>query len=136
MLLRCAESFLNLIDTKYIIHIGRSGKLIKIQLTFDKEDAHHLMGLHYLSDRYDPRNRAKIFKDILHSPEYLKKLSSSVHWTPYLENRVICTSFLSEIIENNRTVIRYNPKRHHFHSKISAEYLLSCKNDYLQTQEL
>ncbi len=134
MLLRCAESFLSLINTRYIIHLGRSGKLVSFKLSFDQEDAHHLMGLHYLSDRYDPRNRAKIFSDILHSPEYRKYLSSSNHWTPYLENRVICTSFPSEIIENNGTIIRYNPKRHNFHSKISAEYLISFENNYLTSE--
>ena len=50
-LLECVQSFSRLIGTHYIIHLGRAGKSVSFEILIEKEDAHHLMGLHYLTDR-------------------------------------------------------------------------------------
>ena len=123
-LIACAQAFNNLIGTKYIIHLGRAGKLAKFTVTFEKEDCFHLMGLHYLIDRRDNRNRGLILDELLTNPKYRHRVASSKHWIHDLENRVACTTVLEQILDDNNTIYRYNPKRLFFHSQIKAEYLL------------
>ena len=127
-LYQCVDAFNRLAGTSYIIHLGRAGKRLAFEIQIDKEDCHHLMGLHYLKDRPDARNRRRIFEDILCSREYREHLASSELWTPELENRVACTTLLERILDDNGTIIRYNPKRHRFYTMIRAEYLFAHKN--------
>ena len=128
LLYNCIFEFSKLIGTIYTFHIGRNGKHIAFNITISVEDFHHLMGLHYLLDYKDRRSRDKIFSDMLTSEEYRKKLSSSKHWTPELTYRVYATTILRNILEDNNTIIRYNPHKLNFFSKIKAEYLLTNKN--------
>ena len=124
-ILNCARSYAKLIGTQYIIHIGRGGKHSAFIILIEKEDFHHLMGLHYLSDRFERRNRERIFDDILSSEQYRAWLSTSEMWNHDLEMRVACTSVLPDILDDNGTIIRYNPKRLTFYSTIKSEYLFS-----------
>ena len=123
IILQCVRNYYTLIGTRYIIHIGRAGKHISFEITVEKEDCYHLMGLHYLTDRPDKRSRAKIFDDLLSSKEYRNHIASSELWTEELESRVICTSVIDRFLDQNYSIIRYNPKRTYFFSKISSEYL-------------
>lgn len=123
-LLACVQAFDNLIGTKYSICLGRSGKLATFTITIDKDDAYHLMGLHYLQDRIDKRNRGKIFDALLTDPVYRHRIASSSHWSDDLSNRVACVTILEKLLDDNSTVFRYNNKRLQFLSQIEAEYLL------------
>ncbi len=127
-LLACTHAFNDFIGTRYIIHLGRAGKIAQLTITFESEDCHHLMGLHYLRDRDDRRNRSKIFYDLLSDPDYRDYLASSKHWTDTLEARVSCTALLEQILDDNRTIYRYNNKALQFTSSITAEYLLANAN--------
>lgn len=124
-LLSCAESFSKLLDISYHIVLGRAGKSIAFNLTFTKYDCHHLMGIHYLLDRPDRRNRARIFDDILTSAEYRQHIATSDFWTDKVTERITCTSIIEQLIDDNHTIFRYNPSRSSFYSQIKAEYLLS-----------
>ena len=124
-LLSCAQSFSSLIGTQYIFHIGRSGKLASFEIMIEAEDFYHLSGLHYLTDRPDRRSRSRIFNSISLSAEYRNYLTSSEHWTDDIENRVLCTTLLSKILDSNSTIIHFNPNRLHFYSEIKADYLIS-----------
>ena len=128
-LLACVQAFDKLIGTEYNIHLGRAGKLVKFTVTFEKKDCFHLMGLHYLQDRRDNRNRAVIFDEILTNPKYRHRIASSMHWNDDLENRVACTIILEQLLDDNSTVFRYNPQRLFFQSHIKAEYLMA-NSDY------
>lgn len=132
-LFACAHAFNDLIGTRYIIHLGRAGKIAQLTITFESEDCHHLMGLHYLRDRADRRNRAKILNDLLEDPDYRDHIASSKHWTDTLESRVVCTTILEQILDDNRTIYRYNNKQLQFTSSITAEYLLANANYPLRT---
>ena len=125
-LLACVQAFDKLVGTKYIIHLGRAVKLAKFTVTFEKEDCFHLMGLHYLQDRRDNRNRAVIFDELLTNPKYRHRIASSKHWNDDLEGRVACTTILEKLLDNNITLFRYNPRRLFFQSHIKAEYLMAC----------
>lgn len=113
---------------KYVIHLGRNGKYAIFTITIEKEDCHHLMGMHYLRDIEDRSNRGKIFDRMMSDPGYLERLASSTQWTDELENRVACTTVLEQILDDNKTIYRYNPKRLFFYSQIKAEYLLAQNN--------
>ncbi len=123
-LLACIQAIDNLIGTKYHIHLGRAGKLAAFTITFKKEDVYHLMGLHYLQDRIDNRNRGKIFDSLLTDPIYRHRIASSSHWSEDLSSRVACATMLEKMLDDNSTVFRYNHKRLPFFSQIEAEYLL------------
>lgn len=127
-LLACVQAFDKLIGTRYSIHLGRSGKHAIFTVTIEKEDFFHLMGLHYLQDRRDNRNRGIIFDDLLTDPRYRHRIASSKHWNNELENRVACTTVLEQILDDNRIIYRYNPKRLFFYSQIKSEYLLAQNN--------
>ena len=128
-LLMCVQAYNNLIGTHYIIHIGRAGQVTTLSITFEAEDCHHLMGLHYLRDRNDRRNRSKIFYDLLEDPDYRNHIASSKHWTETLDTRGSCITILEQILDDNRTIYRYNKKQLQFTSSITAEYLLT-NSDY------
>lgn len=127
-LLACVQAFDKLIGTKYVIHLGRSGKYAIFTITIEKEDCHHLMGIHYLRDIVERSNRGKIFDRMMSDPGYLARLASSTQWTDELKNRVACTTVLEQILDDNKTIYRYNPKRLFFYSQIKAEYLLTQNN--------
>ena len=127
-LLAYVQAYDKLIGTKYIIHLGRGGKHAIFSVTIEKEDCHHLMGIHYLRDIEDRSNRSKIFDRLMSEPHYRERLASSTQWTDELENCVACTTVLEQILDDNNTIYRYNPKRLYFYSQITAEYLLAQSN--------
>ena len=124
LILDCLTAFTNLLNIRYHIILGRAGKHVSFVLNFCKEDCYHLMGLHYLTDRRDRRSRTKIYDSLISSEEYRKYISSSDSWTEELKGRVLCTKMIEQLIDDNRTVFRYNTKNYMFFSKIQAEYLL------------
>ena len=123
-LLECVKSFQHLLDIRYHIVLGRAGKHMHFDLTFDLADCHHLMGLHYLVDRHDRRSRTKIITQLINSEKFRKHIASSDYWDESLKNRLACTKLLESYLDDNNTVFRYNPKRYRFYSHIKAEYLL------------
>lgn len=61
----CVDSFSSLLDTEYRLILGRKGEAVSLNITFDKKDCFHLMGLQYLTDRPElSRDRGKIFDEI------------------------------------------------------------------------
>ena len=123
-ILDCITSFQNLIDLRYHFVLGRAGKHMSFNLTFELGDCHHLMGLHYLADRPDRRNREKIIHELLTSEDFRRNIASSIYWDTDLINRLNCTTHLESFLDDNSTIFRYNEKRTRFYSRIKAEYLL------------
>jgi len=61
----CVESFIPLLDTEYHPVLGRKGIAVPLQISFNKKDCFHLMGLQYLIDRPElNRDRGRIFDEI------------------------------------------------------------------------
>ncbi len=133
LLLKCVQSYTELISVRYHFVLGKAGKIREFDLTFDKSDCYHLMGLHYLADRKDRRGRNIIFDNLVNSEIIRKYYATSQYWTDEITDRIVCTSNLKEILENDNCVFRYNPKKLEFYSRIRAEYLVDyepiVKND-------
>ena len=128
-LLQCVEAFSRLLDIRYHLVLGRAGKSAQFSITFDKADCHHLMGIHYLEDRSDRRGRGIIFDDLANPIESREYFASSSFWDAELTDRVICTTNLETILDDNHTVFRFHHKRLQFFSKIKAEYLLDYSHE-------
>ena len=135
-LYQCILAFQRLIDTKYYIVLGRAGKTRSFDLTFSEYDCHHLMGIHYLSDRPDRRSSAKIFEELLISTEYRTHIASSCFWSKKLTDRIACTSILEKIIDDNHTIFRYINKGAGLHSQIKATFLMANYNVLISENNL
>ncbi len=62
----CASAFEKLTNIRYIIKIGKRGKLTELTVEFNKIDFHHLAGLGKLKDlRIAKENRIKVFDSII-----------------------------------------------------------------------
>lgn len=119
----CVDSFTSLLNTQYQLVLGRKNLSVSLNITFDKKDCFHLMGLQYLTDRPElSRDRGKVFDEIkerkitvqqIESSEFYYKINERINFLPYLE----------EVFDCNDTIFKYNEKLNSF-SKIQAEYLM------------
>lgn len=57
----CADSFVFLLDTEYIIKIGRKGTSVTLHIQFQKDHCYHLMGLQHLKDRPNLKRNRRLF---------------------------------------------------------------------------
>lgn len=131
-LYNCVKAFNDLLDIRYHIVLGKAGRTAEFIVSFDKSDCHHLMGLHYLHDRTDRRGRNIIFDELLSSDEIREYYSTSDFWSDELEERVLCTTNLGKILDDENTIFRFNSKRLQIYSKITAEYLMEYISEELE----
>ena len=119
----CVDSFVSLLDTEYRLILGRKGEAVSLNVTFDKKDCFHLMGLQYLTDRPElNRDRGKIFDDIKARILTKEQIESSDLYRQIAE-RVDMLPFLEDMFDSNDTIFRYNEKKNSF-SMIRADYLM------------
>lgn len=119
----CVDSFVSLLDTEYRLILGRKGEAVSLNVTFDKKDCFHLMGLQYLTDRPElNRDRGKIFDDIKARILTKEQIESSDLYRQIAE-RVDMLPFLEDMFDSNDTIFRYNEKKNFF-SMIRADYLM------------
>lgn len=122
----CVESFASLLDTEYHLVLGRKGISVSLDISFDKRDCFHLMGLQYLTDKPELRSdRGKIFDQIRERKITKDKIESSDLYGK-IADRIKMLPFLEELLDSNETIFKYNQKANLF-SKIQADYLLKNK---------
>jgi len=119
----CVDSFASLLDTEYQLVLGRKGEAASLNITFDKKDCFHLMGLQYLTDRPElSRDRGKIFDEIKTRVLTKEQIESSDLYEQ-IADRVDLLPFLEDLFDSNDTVFKYNEKKNSF-SMIKADYLM------------
>ena len=119
----CVDSVVSWLDTEYCLILGRKGEAVSLNVTFDKKDCFHLMGLQYLTDRPElNRDRGKIFDDIKARILTKEQIESSDLYRQIAE-RVDMLPFLEDMFDSNDTIFRYNEKKNSF-SMIRADYLM------------
>lgn len=125
----CATKFLELLNYKYHIVIGRKGKSVEFDLVFEKTDFHHLAGLHKLIDNDFIRTseREKIFDSIINGDVLEEKLSKSSFYIE-VENRLPSLLRLEELLDNNDLIFHFSKKIDPT-TKINANYILKCNMD-------
>ena len=119
----CIDSFTSLLDTAYHFVLGRKGVLVTLDVSFDKKDCFHLMGLQYLTDRAElRRDRGKVFDEI----KERKITSEQVEMSEFYEkikDRVNMLPMLEQLFDSNDAIFKYNRKIN-MHSMIQAEFLM------------
>ena len=119
----CVDSFASLLDTEYQLILGRKGEAVSLNITFEKKDCFHLMGLQYLTDRPElSRDRGKIFDEIKTRVLTKEQIESSDLYEQ-IADRVDLLPFLEDLFDSNDTVFKYNEKKNSF-SMIKADYLM------------
>ena len=119
----CVDSFASLLDTEYRLILGRKGEAVSLNITFDKKDCFHLMGLQYLTDRPElSRDRGKIFDEIKARVLTKEQIESSDLYGK-IADRVDLLPFLEDLFDSNDTIFKYNEKKNSF-SMIKADYLM------------
>lgn len=124
LLKKCAMAFEHLLGYKYHFVIGRKGVSREFDLTFDKADFHHLIGLHKLRDiaQIQQGMRSKIFDDILSGKITLKLIEKSEFYQE-MKMRMEPLLYLEEMLDGDHLIFRYNEKVNKY-SVIKADYLL------------
>lgn len=119
----CIDAFTSLLDTKYLFVLGRKGVSVMLNISFDKKDCFHLMGLQYLTDRVElRRDRGKVFDGIKERKITAEQVEASEFYGK-IADRVDMLPMLEELFDNNDTIFKYNRKSKKF-SMIQAEYLM------------
>ncbi|GHU52754.1 hypothetical protein AGMMS49975_09230 [Clostridia bacterium] len=129
---KSAFAFLELLNTRYNITLGRNAKQTDLAIAFAKVDFHHLAGLHKLKDnRISTGNREKIFDNIIHNKITFADISDSKYLDSVL-SRLSAAHLLETLLDCNSLVFRYNERINVF-SVIQADYFLKSsheKQDY------
>ena len=119
----CIDSFALLLDTAYHFVLGRKGVSVTLDISFDKKDCFHLMGLQYLTDRVElRRDRGKVFDEIKERKITAEQVEASEFYEK-IRDRVDMLPMLEDFFDSNDAIFRYNKKSQVF-SMIQAEYLM------------
>lgn len=123
-ILQAAQSFTNLLDVEYQLVLGKKNKTLALAIVFNENNFFHLAGLHYLQDRAKilSGDRSVLFQKILNGIITINQIDSSKHY-PIIKDRIDYLIYLEQIMDDNKTIFKYNPKIEAF-SAIQAEFLL------------
>ncbi|WP_027215576.1 PBECR4 domain-containing protein [Butyrivibrio fibrisolvens] len=98
------NSYNNLLNTEYLITIGRKGKSYSLCLFFDKVDWFHTMGLHYLKDleflNVHGVQTESLYDDIISGKYKNDDFEKSRHYSEEMASRIELFGRLDNIIEN------------------------------------
>lgn len=123
-LLSCALAYKNLLDVTYVFTLGKKGKLVTVELSFEKVHFHHLAGLHKLKDIAFLRSgqREKIFDGILAKKITYDVIAKSGNIAE-ADKRLASLSKLEQLLDSKKLVFRFLEKNFPF-SKIQCTYLI------------
>ena len=123
-ILDAVKVFNKLLDIEYEIILAKKDKKVQLNVVFQKEHCHHLLGLHYLTDRESlNKDRAMIFDKILSGKITANFIESSQFYSK-IKDRVHYLAQLESIFDSNDTVFKYDEKENILTSQITGEYLM------------
>lgn len=133
LLQECAQAFQKLLIFEYHFVIGRKGQSREFNLTFQKSDFHHLAGLHKLKDiaQLQQGMRERIFDKILNGSISTELIEKSAYYGQMC-GRILPLIDLEKMLDDNKTIFRYNEKIQKF-SLIKADYLLEGQANLIPT---
>ena len=133
LLQECAFAFQKLLMFEYHFVIGRKGQSREFNLTFQKADFHHLAGLHKLKDiaQLQQGMRERIFDKILNGNISSELIEKSAYYNQ-MSGRIFPLIDLEKMLDDNKTIFRYNEKIQKF-SLIKADYLLEGQANLIPT---
>lgn len=119
----CVAALKNLLNVEYEFVIARKGCKIIIKLKFEKLHFIHLMGLQYIRDVRALDNKAAVVFDNLYNHKISESQINSSFNYQKIKDRIHFLCQLEKILDDNKTVFKYNDKQNAF-SLIHADFLL------------
>lgn len=122
-----ALEFKILLNTKYVITMGRKGKKYTITLEFSTNAFFHMAGLHKLQDRpnYIGMNNTEFFNSVLADAITYADIEKSSYIVE-AHKRLLYLQILSSLIEDNTAQFKWM-KNVNKNSKINCDFLLVSK---------
>ena len=119
-----AKAYEQLLDIEYHIILGKKNKTVELIIFFDENHFFHLAGFQYLEDLPDilRSRRDIVYNKILNGLITSQQVSASSFYSK-ISDRIDFLSYLEQIIDDNKTIFKYNPKLEAF-SAIQADFLL------------
>ncbi|MGL5978862.1 MAG: PBECR4 domain-containing protein [Erysipelotrichaceae bacterium] len=112
-----------LMDITYYFKLGHKNKTVEIEIEFQKQDFHHLLGLHKLRDLQIYRNnREIIINKLLKNQLQLVDLKKSSYFSEIEERLKVC-GYLEQLLDGDTLVFRWNKVSY---SKIDASFLIQA----------
>lgn len=132
LFLEAAKVWNGLQNTTYRITIGHKRTMEQINLVFRQEDFDHLSGIHYAADvdfklhRRQYRGK-KLVPMLLSKKLDAKLIEKSEQWNKISErlSALIC---LTEVLESDFLIYKFEPNKLPFHSEIKAAYCIYDKS--------
>lgn len=119
----CINNYNRLLNTEYVILIGRKNKTCELKIHFDKQDFLHLAGLHYLSDIRQLRgDREAKYNELLLGTIPAHTIESSIYYER-IKARIEALSELPSLFESDTLIFRFNNSMSVF-TKIRHDYLV------------
>ena len=119
----CVKALKNLLNVQYEFLLGHKGNLVAIQLQFHKLHFYHLMGFQYIKDVRQLNGKSEIVFDKLYNHEIKEEIILASKQYSKISSRIKYLCFLEKILDDNKTVFKYNKENNSF-SLIQADFLL------------
>lgn len=122
-LCQIANNFLRLTRFSYRFELGKKGRIVDIDLRFDRGHFHHLAGFQYLRDIDFIRTaeREVVFHAVLEERITMASLKKSPNFQKILP-RLSVLNNLENYLDSDQLIFRYLEEKSF--SKIKADYLL------------
>lgn len=124
-----AQAYSKIMDYEYrfVVVRNRNTKPIEIILHFEKDDFHHLCGLHKLVDIEGIRSeKREIVFDKIIQGIYTDNMFSKSFAYDSIADRIDCLESLQNILDDKNVIFKFN-KNVNKHSKIEADYIINSE---------
>lgn len=122
-----SEAYQKLLDYKYRVVIGKKGKTEEFYIIFDKDEFHHLVGLHKLVDKteFATKKASDIFEKCLNGDYKNEYYMSSVYISQSLSRIPVIMNY-DKIMQNPNKYYRF---RKYNGSHIKFDYFLEFNEE-------
>lgn len=119
----CALKYESYLNYKYIIKLGKKGKLREFEILFHEHEFHHLVGLHKLvgNETILKEDRKKIFYEIINDRITYQDIKNLKNISE-VDERIALVNQLLFLIDSN-DIIKVWHKKYSYGSKIEADYI-------------
>lgn len=124
-----AQAYSKIMDYEYrfVVVRNRNTKPVEIILHFEKDDFHHLCGLHKLVDIEGIRSeKREIVFDKIIQGIYTDNMFSKSFAYDSITDRIDCLESLQNILDDKNVIFKFN-KNVNKHSKIEADYVINSE---------
>lgn len=129
IILSAATGYARLFGKQYYFEIAHKKQMEAVNLTFEKSDFFHIVGLQYLKDIDFGKDSKQVFDHILNQTITDEALAKSSFYNNVEENyvnvetRIKYFQYIESFLDSNNLIFKFIGNKNP-HSKIRAEYLI------------